>query len=267
MPAGATLVAWDPQGAAPVRDWSSYNRTGTFLRAPTFANEGPTGSAVALTGGNYLTGGQTKLGYLREATLATEIKITAGTTYRRIWDWKTASGGDNDGLLVDLTPTGTLRVITSGQNITVTPALPTDRWISLVLTISSTGVLNVYVDGTRVGGGTFTAPGINGCAAGATLRLGADRDRRPGDHRIVRPCGDLHHGADPGAGRQLAVAGVRRAHRRGGTDRRPGAIGPRPHRRPGGELRHLRARRHRDLHIQPRRQRDLERGDRHPVGE
>jgi hypothetical protein len=35
--------------------------------------------------------------------------------------------------------------------------------------------LNVYVDGTRVGGGTFGTPGINGCADGATLRLGADR--------------------------------------------------------------------------------------------
>jgi hypothetical protein len=175
VPSGGTLVAWDPQGSGTVRDWSNYGRTGTFLRAPTFASEGPTGSAAAIGGGNYLTGGPTKLGYLREATLATEIKITASSSYRRIWDWKTSSGGDSDGIIVDLTPSGTLRVIAAGQNLTVNSALPTGRWINLVLTIAKDGALNVYVDGTRVGGGTFGTPGINGCADGATLRLGADQ--------------------------------------------------------------------------------------------
>jgi hypothetical protein len=175
VPSGATLVAWDPQGSGTVRDWSNYGRTGTFLRAPTFASEGPTGSAAAISGGNYLTGGPTKLGYLREATLATEIKITASSSYRRIWDWKTSSGGDSDGIIVDLTPSGTLRVIAAGQNLTVNSALPTGRWINLVLTIAKDGALNVYVDGTRVGGATFGTPGINGCADGATLRLGADQ--------------------------------------------------------------------------------------------
>ena len=28
-----------------------------------------------------------------------------------MWDWKTSSGGDNDGVIVDLTPSGTLRLM------------------------------------------------------------------------------------------------------------------------------------------------------------
>src|SRR5204863_3538193 len=94
---------------------------------------------------------------------------------RRTWDWRPASGGASDGILIDLTPSGTLRVITAGQNITVNSAIPTGRWINLVVTIAADGVLNVYVDGTRVGGGTFGTPGIDGCGDGATLRLGADQ--------------------------------------------------------------------------------------------
>ena len=71
--------------------------------------------SASITGTRYLRTPATTLGYLREATWAAEIKINAGTTYRRIWDWKTASGGDGVGFLIDLTPTGPVRVITSGS--------------------------------------------------------------------------------------------------------------------------------------------------------
>ncbi len=175
VPAGPTLVAWDPTSGDTVKDWSNYGRTGTFGSSPAYASDGPTGSAAAISGGNYLTAGHTKLGYLREMTLASEVNITAGAGYRRIWDWKTASGGDNDGILVDLTPSGTLRVITAGQSLTVNAAIPTGTWIDLVVTIAKDGTLNVYVNGSRVGGATISVPGINGCADGATLRLGADQ--------------------------------------------------------------------------------------------
>ena len=43
-----------------------------------------------------------------------------------LWDWKTASGGDGVGFLIDLTPTGQVRIITSGRGVT-TNAVAADR--------------------------------------------------------------------------------------------------------------------------------------------
>ena len=175
IPNGPTLLAWDPTSGDTVRDWSTYNRAGTFAKGAAYATDGPTGSAAVLSGGNYLTAGKTKLGFLREFTLATELQITAGSGYRRVLDWKTPSGGDGDGILIDLTPSGGLRVITAGSTVTVNSAIPTGTWISLAVTIAQNGTENVYVNGTRVGGGTFANPGVNGCNDGATLRIGADQ--------------------------------------------------------------------------------------------
>lgn len=43
--------------------------------------------------------------------------------------------------------------------------IPTGRYIDLVVTMGRNGVINTYVDGTRVGGGTATTDGITGCTA------------------------------------------------------------------------------------------------------
>ena len=51
---------------------------------------------------------------------------------------------------------------------------PTGRFINLVITAGRDGAVNVYVDGTRIGGGSYTNLGIDGCAP-AELRLGADQ--------------------------------------------------------------------------------------------
>jgi hypothetical protein len=114
------------------------------------------------------------LGFLREATWAAEIKINAGTSYRRLWDWKTLTGGDDVGFLIDLTPTGAVRIITSGRGVTTNAVPPTGRFINLVISIGRDGSLDVYVDGTRIGGGTMPDLALNGCAA-AELRFGADQ--------------------------------------------------------------------------------------------
>jgi hypothetical protein len=175
-PAGPTLVAWDPSSGASIDDWSPYNRDGAFGGgAATYVATGPTGSSASLDGGRFLRTPASALGYLREATFAAEIKINPGSSYRRIWDWKTASGGDADGILIDLTPTGAVRVITSGSGVTTTAVLPTGRFIDLVIAFQRSGTFDIYVDGARVGGGTYNANfNINGCAAGE-FRVGADQ--------------------------------------------------------------------------------------------
>lgn len=173
-PTQPLLVSWDPTSGTTVTDSSSYHRNGTFAaQAPAYASDGPTSSAAVLDGG-YLTAGSTVMGYLKEATFAAEVKPTAPDGYRRIWDWKTGSGGDDDGVIVDLTPSNQLRLITAGKNTTFSTALPADQWADVVTTVSVDGVVDVYVDGSRVAGTTLSTPGVDGCRGG-TLRLGADQ--------------------------------------------------------------------------------------------
>lgn len=174
VPTKSPLVAWDPTTGDAVRDSSAFGRDATWQGSPTYLASGPTGSSASLDGGRFLHTAQTTLGFLHEATFATEIKVNPTTGYRRLWDWKIPDGGDGDGLVVDLTPAGQVRVITSGRNVTTDAVVPTGRFVDLVVTAGRDGKINVYVDGTRIGGGDLTDLGVNGCAA-AELRFGADQ--------------------------------------------------------------------------------------------
>jgi hypothetical protein len=168
-------VSWDPTSGATITDSSTYHRNGSFVNeSPTYAADGPTGSAAVIGNGGYLSGGQTTMVYLTAATFATEIKVTPGSGYRRIWDWKTSSGGDDDGFILDLTPSGQLRVITSGENHTLSTVLPTNTWEDVVVTVDADGPVTVYLNGTRVDGTTLSQTAINGCTTGG-LHIGADQ--------------------------------------------------------------------------------------------
>jgi len=174
-PTSATLFAYDPTAGDTIRDWSGNNRDAVFGGgAAAYLATGPTGTSADISGPRYLRTPATTLGYLREVTWAAEIKINAGTTYRRIWDWKTASGGDGVGFLIDVTPSGQIRTIMSGSGVTTNAVPPTGKFINLVITVNRTGTIDVYVDGTRIGGGSYTNFAIDGCAP-AELRIGADQ--------------------------------------------------------------------------------------------
>jgi hypothetical protein len=100
--------------------------------------------------------------------------VSPGTGYRRIWDWKTSSGGDDDGFILDLNPNGQLRIITSGENHTLGTVLPTDTWENVVVTVESDGTVNVYLNGSRVDGTMLSQTAIDGCTTGG-LHIGADQ--------------------------------------------------------------------------------------------
>ena len=175
IPPQTPLFAWDATSGDTLGDWSSYDRDGLWAGgAATYLATGPTGTSADISGPRYLRTPNTTLGFLREATWAADVKINAGTSYRRLWDWKTPSGGDDVGFLIDLTPSGQVRIITSGRGVTTDAVPPTGRFINLVITAGRDGQIDVYVDGARIGGGTLPDLGINGCAP-AELRFGADQ--------------------------------------------------------------------------------------------
>lgn len=175
-PTQPVLLSWDPTSGATITDASTYHRNGSFANeSPTYATDGPTSSAAVIGNGGYLSGGPTTMGYLTAATFATEIKVTPGSGYRRIWDWKTGSGGDDDGFILDLTPSGQLRVITSGENHTLSTVLATDTWQDVVVTVDTDGTITVYLNGSRVDGTTLGQTAINGCATGGP-HIGADQN-------------------------------------------------------------------------------------------
>ncbi len=174
-PTQPVLLSWDPTSGATVTDSSGLHRDASFVQeSPTYVDGGPTGSAAELTGGGYLSGSATSLGYLTAATFATEINATDGSTYRRIWDWKSSGGGDDDGFILDLTPSGQLRIITAGVNHTFSSTLPTGQWVDLVVTVDTDGTALVYENGRPVESYALGNAGINGCATGSP-HIGADQ--------------------------------------------------------------------------------------------
>jgi hypothetical protein len=175
IPTANTVVAWDPTSGDLVHDSSSFGRDASWQGDPTYLAIGPTGSAASIDAGRFLRTGQTSLGFLREATFAAEVNVNPTGGFRRLWDWKIRGGGDGDGFLIDLTPAGNVRFIASGRNVTTDAVPATGRFVDLVVTAGSDGKINVYADGTRIGGADLPDLGINGCAP-AELRFGADQD-------------------------------------------------------------------------------------------
>jgi hypothetical protein len=175
IPTANTVVAWDPTSGALVHDSSTFGRDASWQGDPTYVATGPTGSSASIDAGRFLRTGQTTLGFLREATFAAEVKVNPTGGFRRLWDWKIRGGGDGDGFLIDLTPSGNVRFIASGRNVTTDAVPATGRFVDLVVTAGGDGKINVYADGTRIGGADLPDLGINGCAP-AELRFGADQD-------------------------------------------------------------------------------------------
>ena len=192
IPTESPLVAWDPTAGDTVPDSSSFDRDATWQGIPTYLATGPTGSSASLDDGRFLRTAPTALGFLREATFAAEIKVNPTAGYRRLWDWKIPGGGDGDGFLIDLTPDGQVRVITSGRGVTTDAVLPTGRFVDLVVTAGRDGKLNVYADGARIGGGdlpTWASTGARqrSCASAPTRTEASGSAPKSTGRRSSRP--------------------------------------------------------------------------------
>jgi alpha-L-fucosidase 2 len=176
VPAAADpLVAWDPQSGSTVEDVSPYARDTQVQDTATYEADGPTGSALVLDGSTYLRTAPTTLGFLPEATFATEVKVTTTGTYRRLFDFQPSGNPGNDGILIDLTPSNAVRFIGSDQNVTTSATVPTGRWLDLVITMSDAGAVTVYLDGDEIGSARVPDTGINGCAT-RELRYAVDQN-------------------------------------------------------------------------------------------
>ena len=173
-PAAGTVVAWDPGSGAVVDDVSPNNRDATVDGAAAYDAGAPTGSGLVLGGSTFLRTADTSLGYLKEATFATEVKVDGSGSYRRLFDFQPSGDPGTDGVLIDLTPSNQVRFIGSGQNVTTNATVPTGRYVDLVIVMADSGELTVYADGARIGGGQVPDDGINGCAT-RQLRFAADQ--------------------------------------------------------------------------------------------
>jgi alpha-L-fucosidase 2 len=200
-PAGDPVVAWDPVSGDVVDDRSPSNRDATVQGGAAYTADGPTGSALALDGNRYLRTAPTSLGFLPEATFATEVKVTTSGSYRRLFDFQPVGNPGTDGILIDLTPSNQVRFIGSGQNVTTSATVPTGRFVDIVVTMTDDGEIAVYIDGEPAGGATVPDGGIVGCAT-RELRFAANQN---GTERLT---GEVDRTAI--FARALAEADVRR---------------------------------------------------------
>ncbi|HWM02267.1 MAG TPA: glycoside hydrolase N-terminal domain-containing protein [Actinophytocola sp.] len=172
-PPDGPLVAWDPTAGSTVDDSSAHGRDATVAGTAAYDGSAPSGSGLVLDGQSYLRTAQTSLGFLRQATFATEVRV-AGSGYRRLFDWQPSGDPGTDGVLVDLTPDNRIRFIGAGTGTTTSAAVPTEEWVDLVVTMTEAGDLTVYLDGEPAATTTVPDDGINGCAT-RELRFGADQ--------------------------------------------------------------------------------------------
>ncbi|WP_235999487.1 glycosyl hydrolase family 95 catalytic domain-containing protein [Qaidamihabitans albus] len=168
------LVAWDPQSGSTVDDGSAYRRDATVRGTASYDGSAPTGSGLLLDGQSFLRTEPTSLGFLREATFAAEVKVDGSGSYRRLFDWQPSGDPGTDGVLIDLTPSNNVRFIGAGNGVTTAATMPTGRWVDVVVTMTGTGEITVYLDGERAGTAEVPGDGINGCAT-RELRFGADQ--------------------------------------------------------------------------------------------
>lgn len=172
-PPAGPLVAWDPVSGSTVEDLSAAGRDATVQGSATYDDTAPSGSGLVLDGQSYLRTAPTTLGFVEEATFATEVKVS-GTGYRRLFDWQPSGDPGTDGVLIDLTPSNQVRFIGSGTGTTTSAVVPTGRWVEVVVTMSDAGELTVYLDGRQAATARVPDDGINGCA-NRELRFGADQ--------------------------------------------------------------------------------------------
>jgi hypothetical protein len=171
-----TLLAWD-LGENPLTDASGRSLTPVITGGGAVLEEGPTGSAQALDGGTYASSPVTSLGWLPSATFAAEVKIDAGQdSYRRLFDSQPDST-NWDGIIIDLTPSNTVRVITAGADpVNTGVVVPTGQWVDLAVVIAETGEITVYLDGEAHAGGTIPEyEAIDGCNE-RPFRFAADQN-------------------------------------------------------------------------------------------
>ncbi|RIJ78379.1 hypothetical protein D1871_03070 [Nakamurella silvestris] len=169
---GKALLAWDLGKGVDAPDLSLSGRPGTVSGGALISQTGPTGNSQELTGNRYITSASTSLGFLWSATLAAEVNITSSSSYRRLWDYHPPSS--DTGIMIDLTPSGTVRVVTAGVNNTVNAVLPTGRFINLVVVLGEGGAVKIYVDGVQVGSTQVPSTGYDGCGP-RPFRFGGDQ--------------------------------------------------------------------------------------------
>ena len=171
-----TLVAWD-LGEDTLEDYSGNGHTPEIIGDIPVLTAGPTGLAQALSEDGYVASAdEFALGYLRESTFAGEFYIDSDqSTYRRLFDHR-ASNSDSDGIMIDTTSSNRIRVITAGIGTTTGAYVPTDQWFSLAVTLSTSGVISVYVDGVLQGTSTIMGYQVANACTSRKLHIGANRN-------------------------------------------------------------------------------------------
>ena len=177
------------------RDWSSYGRDGLWAGgAATYLATGPTGTSAehhrhalpAHAEHHARLPARGDLGGRDQDQRRPPPTAGSGTG-------RPPSGGDDVGFLIDLTPSGQVRIITSGRGVTTNAVPPTGRFINLVITAGRDG------DARRLR--RRRADRRRQPARPRHQRLRAGRaalrrrpGRRPAHQRRARPHGDVHQG-------------------------------------------------------------------------
>ena len=166
------LFAWN-LGESPIVDASGNNLVPTV--------SGPGGTTPGIGGDAQRFDGSTQVrmqtpvtwGTGDEFTVAAEVYVDPGqSSYRRILQVRPTQESDSLGLVIDLNPSGNLRVIGAGVGHTTSAVMPSGSWFDLVVVFGTGGTVSVSVNGTVVS--TPTVPAALDFCDPQTIIVGAN---------------------------------------------------------------------------------------------
>ncbi|MDH6182354.1 putative cell wall-binding protein [Microbacteriaceae bacterium SG_E_30_P1] len=168
----SALFAWD-LGTNPIADASGNGLVPT-LSGPGGTTPGVSGDAQRFDGNTQVRMPTTvQWGTGDEFSVAAEVYIEPGqSSYRRILQVRPTTESDSLGLVVDLNPSGNLRVLGAGAGHTTSATMPSGEWFDLVVVFGAGGTVSVSVNGAVVS--TLSVPAALDFCDPQTIIVGAN---------------------------------------------------------------------------------------------
>ena len=146
---------------------------------------GPTGPTLVLDGAQYVSAQTPNLSAMSSFTAEMQVRVDSTGTYRRLIDYIPVGGDGSSGFMVDLNASNQVRFIGAGRVIQSTVTVPTGQFVHMAVTLDSSGLLKVYLNGASAQTDQGASAAI-GAASGLSLRFGADQS---GGSRLIGAMG------------------------------------------------------------------------------
>jgi hypothetical protein len=143
------LIDWVPSSGSTIADHSGSGDNATIVGTPSYTTD-PSGNPAAQTGPSaYIQStSEIDLGGFSAVTFAARVDVSATGSSQVLFNYGSAT---SNAFTVLLKSSGAVRFQSPWANLSTSVDIPTGQFIDLVVTISASGYITVYINGTDEG--------------------------------------------------------------------------------------------------------------------